>query len=197
MSNLIYTKLAAIMNDVTAIDKKQKNQAQGFLFRGIDDFMNALHTEFAKQGVIIIPKELDHVQDSFESASGKIQFRSRVHMEYTFICEDGSFITADGWGEAADNGDKGYNKCKSVALKYILMQMFLVPTKDIADPDKETPEDVTKAKNSDDDENISLAKQLIKEAKTAQDLTKIWSDFSAYQTEIRSAVVNRRKALGI
>ena len=29
MSNLIYTKLAAIMNDVTAIDKKQKNQAQG------------------------------------------------------------------------------------------------------------------------------------------------------------------------
>ena len=28
------------------------------------------------------------------------------------------------------------------------MQMFLVPTKDIADPDKETPEDVnSKAKN--------------------------------------------------
>lgn len=197
MSNLIYTKLAAIMNDVTAIDKKQKNQAQGFLFRGIDDFMNALHTEFAKQGVIIIPKEIDHLQDSFESASGKIQFRSRIHMEYTFICEDGSFITADGWGEAADNGDKGYNKCKSVALKYILMQMFLVPTKDIADPDKETPEDVTKAKNSEADNDISLAKQLIKEAKTEQDLIKIWSDFSAYHTEIRSAVVNKRKALGI
>ncbi len=198
MSNLIYTKLAAIMNDVTAIDKKQKNQAQGFLFRGIDDFMNALHTEFAKQGVIIIPKEIDHLQDSFESASGKIQFRSRVHMEYTFICEDGSFITADGWGEAADNGDKGYNKCKSVALKYILMQMFLVPTKDIADPDKETPEDVnSKAKNSEADNDISLAKQLIKEAKTEQDLIKIWSDFSAYHTEIRSAVVNKRKSLGI
>lgn len=118
-------------------------------------------------------------------------------MEYTFICEDGSFITADGWGEAADNGDKGYNKCKSVALKYILMQMFLVPTKDIADPDKETPEDVTKAKNSEADNDISLAKQLIKEAKTEQDLIKIWSDFSAYHTEIRSAVVNKRKALGI
>lgn len=78
------------------------------------------------------------------------------------------------------------------------MQMFLVPTKDIADPDKETPEDVnSKAKNSEADNDISLAKQLIKEAKTEQDLIKIWSDFSAYHTEIRSAVVNKRKSLGI
>ena len=69
---------------------------------------------------------------------------------------------------------------------------------DIADPDKETPEDVnSKAKNSEADNDISLAKQLIKEAKTEQDLIKIWSDFSAYHTEIKCCCQQKKNLLGI
>ena len=148
MEGKIYPALGKIMSEVGAIEKGQTNTQQGFKFRGIDDFMNTLHGLFAKWKVIILPNETEAIQDPYTYTDSrgyeKIQFRSRIHFTFNFVStEDGTSVFADGWGEAADNGDKGYNKCKSIALKYVLMQMFLVPTADIADPDKETPEEIT------------------------------------------------------
>ena len=60
-SKKIYESMAAIMAGVGAIDKSQKNQTQGFMYRGIDDFMNALHKLFADNKVILLPRELDHI----------------------------------------------------------------------------------------------------------------------------------------
>ncbi len=39
-----------------------------------------------------------------------------------------------------DNGDKGANKAISVALKYALLQTFMIPTQEMIDPDKEAHE---------------------------------------------------------
>ena len=214
----IYNKLGEVMKEVTAIDKTRKNEQQGFMFRGIEDFMNELHNSFAKHGIVILPHESEHIQESYEVKNSKgelkLQFRTRVHMEFKFVStEDGSFVEADGWGEAADNADKGYNKTKSIALKYVLMQMFLVPTKDIADPDKETPEEVTAPSSrrshlerkektapapapSDDSDDLYLVKQLIKEAKTKDDLLKIWSDWPEAHDQIKPYFSERRKQLG-
>lgn len=181
------------MLDVGAIEKGQTNTQQNFKFRGIDDFMNTLHGLFAKHGVVIVPTETEHIQETYNyvNSYGKpaIQFRSRVHLSFMFIStEDGSMVVADGWGEAADNGDKGYNKCKSIALKYVLMQMFLVPTADIADPDKETPEeisgDATKTsptldtKEIDKDSIIKEALDAVEKAKTRKELENIYGKYS-------------------
>ena len=209
----IYSKLGEVMKEVTAIDKTRKNEQQGFMFRGIEDFMNELHNSFAKHGIVILPHELDHIQENYEvknrQGEVKLQFRTRVHMEFKFIStEDGSFVEADGWGEAADNADKGYNKTKSIALKYVLMQMFLVPTKDIADPDKETPEEVTakvsKSKKAapapapaEGNDDLYLVKQLIKEAKTKDELLKIWNDWPEAHDQIKGDFSARRKELGL
>jgi hypothetical protein len=170
----IYAKLGQVMKAIKAIDKKQKNQQQGFMFRGIDDFMNELHDLLAEAGIIIIPSEKEHIQEQYTTKNGTAQFRTRLHMSFTFAStDDGSSVTADGWGEAADSGDKGYNKCKSIALKYVLMQMFLVPTKDLADPEANTPEPVVvKA----EDPDLELVLQLVKEAKSVEALTKVWND---------------------
>ena len=214
----IYSKLGEVMKEVTAIDKTRKNEQQGFMFRGIEDFMNELHNSFAKHGIVILPHESEHIQESYEVKNSKgelkLQFRTRVHMEFKFVStEDGCFVEAVGWGEAADNADKGYNKTKSIALKYVLMQMFLVPTKDIADPDKETPEEVTAPSSrrshlerkektapapapSDDSDDLYLVKQLIKEAKTKDDLLKIWNDWPEVHDQIKPYFSERRKQLG-
>ena len=184
------------MSKIGAIDKGQRNVQQGFMFRGIDDFMNALHGLMADAGIIILPSEVEHVQETFQTAKGGTQFRTRLHLQFTFVStEDGSSVTADGWGEAADNGDKGYNKCKSIALKYVLMQMFLVPTKDIADPDKETPEDV--AGRTEIDTDLELALQCVKEAKTVAELQEVWNSNAGYQSDKRfyNAVMNRKNEL--
>jgi hypothetical protein len=170
----IFAKLGQVMKSIKAIGKNQKNEQQKFMFRGIDDFMNELHDLLADAGIIIIPSEKEHIQEQCSTKSGTVQFRTRLHMSFTFAStEDGSSVTADGWGEAADSGDKGYNKCKSIALKYVLMQMFLVPTKDLADPDANVPEPVVvKA----EDPDLELVLQLVKEAKSVEALTKVWND---------------------
>lgn len=184
MEGKIYASLGKIMSEVGAIEKGQTNTQQNFKFRGIDDFMNALHGLFAKFKVIILPHEIEAIQEpyNYTDARGyaKIQFRSRIHFQFDFVStEDGSSVDADGWGEAADNGDKGYNKCKSIALKYALMQMFLVPTADIADPDKETPEEITQApvekaqKAPVTDEKPKDKETLVKEALAAIEGAKV------------------------
>lgn len=200
-TGLIYKKLGEVMGKIGAIDKERKNEQQGFMFRGIEDFMNSLHGLMAEAGIIILPSEIEHIQENFETTNREgrksLQFRTRLHIRFTFAStEDGSTVTADGWGEAADNGDKGYNKCKSIALKYVLMQMFLVPTKDIADPDKEMPDEV-QSKNVQDDPDLELALLCVKEASTLADLQKVWKDNAGMQsnTTFYNAVINRKKEL--
>lgn len=200
-TGLIYNKLGEVMGKIGAIDKAQKNVQQGFMFRGIDDFMNALHGLMAEAGIIILPSEIEHIQETFDTVNKEgrksLQFRTRLHIRFTFVStEDGSTVTADGWGEAADNGDKGYNKCKSIALKYVLMQMFLVPTKDIADPDKEVPDEV-QGNATKDDPDLELALLCVKEAKTLADLQKVWADNKGMQTNkaFYDAVTNRKNQL--
>ena len=174
----IYVRLGQVMQNIKAIGKNQTNVQQKFKFRGIDDFMNELHDHFADAGIIIIPREMNHMQEQFTTNKGSLQFRTRLHISFTFVSTaDGSSVTADGWGEAADSGDKGYNKCKSIALKYVLMQMFLVPTKDLTDPDSETPEEVTAKKDPD----LELALQLVKEANNVTDLKQVWREHTAFQ----------------
>lgn len=191
----IYAKLGRVMQSIKAIGKNQTNEQQHFKFRGIDDFMNELHDHLADAGIIIIPSETEHLQEQFTTKNGTAQFRTRLHMKFTFVStDDGSSITADGWGEAADSGDKGYNKCKSIALKYVLMQMFLVPTKDLTDPDSETPDPVQPQNISAD---LELALQLVKEANNITDLEQVWREHTGFQSDkvFYNAVMNRKKQL--
>lgn len=191
----IYAKLGRVMQSIKAIGKNQTNVQQHFKFRGIDDFMNELHDHFSNAGIIIIPSETEHLQEQFTTKSGTAQFRTRLHIKFTFVStDDGSSITADGWGEAADSSDKGYNKCKSAALKYVLMQMFLVPTKDLTDPDSETPDPVQPQNISAD---LELALQLVKEANNITDLKQVWREHTDFQSDkvFYNAVMNRKKQL--
>ena len=54
----IFEAMAAIMVDIDAVGKNQKNQSQGFKFRGIDDVYNAVHPILAKHGVFTVPTVL-------------------------------------------------------------------------------------------------------------------------------------------
>ena len=51
---LIYSKIANILKETKAITKSEKNQQQGFKFRGIDNVMNELHELFSKNEVFIL-----------------------------------------------------------------------------------------------------------------------------------------------
>ena len=144
MSQLIYKKMSEIMRDIGPVTKDQKNVAKGFKFRGIDQFINALHPALVKHGVIMAPKEVGFTQELKEviRSSGKpgIDKHVSIRMEYSFYAEDGSMLTVGPIpAEVLDSGDKATNKALSAALKYALIQTFSIPTVDMAEADLDSP----------------------------------------------------------
>lgn len=145
MSNMIYKKMSDVMKDVGAIGKDQKNAQQGFKFRGIDQFVNALYPALTKHGVFMSPRatSFTHELKDVVRGSGKagVDKHVSIMMEYDFYAEDGSKVTVGPVpAEGLDSGDKATNKALSAALKYALIQTFSIPTEDMAEADFESPE---------------------------------------------------------
>lgn len=141
------------MKDIGTVSKDQKNAAQGFKFRGIDQFVNALYPALTKHGVFMTPRVTSINQEAreVERSSGKkgVDKTVMLMVEYDFFAEDGSKVTVGPVaGEGLDSGDKATNKALSAALKYALIQTFSIPTEDMVDADKESPELSVKPKTS-------------------------------------------------
>lgn len=132
-SKNIYAAMSAIMCDTSAIGKARRNEKQGFMFRGIDDVYNALHPIFAKHGVVILPEVLAHRIEERRTAKGDTAYAHISKIMFHFVASDGSEVTATTIGEAADRGDKGASKAASIALKYAIFQIFLIPTENAED----------------------------------------------------------------
>lgn len=140
MSNNIYQKISSIMDEIGAIGKNNRNNAQNFMFRGIDDVYNALHPLLTKYKVFTVPEIMESSVTEKPSKSGGTLFYTRLKMKYTFYTDDGSSFQSVVMGEAMDSGDKGANKAMSIAHKYCLLQVFAIPTEETSkdDPDNES-----------------------------------------------------------
>jgi len=143
-TKLIYKKMIEVMKNVGYVDKNQRNAAQGYQFRGIDDFINAVHPALIKAGVFMTVEVLDKTETLKDviRGNGKAGVDKYVSIlaKYTFNAEDGSNIHSIVAGEGIDSGDKATNKAMSAALKYALIQTLSVPTADISDADAESPQ---------------------------------------------------------
>lgn len=146
----IYKKMSEVMKEIGSVGKDQKNIAQGFKFRGIDQFVNSLYPALTKHGVFMAPRCVseDHELREVTRGNGKagVDKHVTILMEYDFFAEDGSKVTIGPIpAEGLDSGDKATNKALSAALKYALIQTFSIPTEDMAEGDLETPTIVTKS----------------------------------------------------
>lgn len=136
----IYSAIAAVMRETSAISKARQNQQQRFNFRGIDDVMNELHPTLAKCGVFIVPEVLEEHRDQGNTKSGGLMFYTRQKIKFSFYAEDGSHVDSVVIGEAMDTGDKASNKALSIGFKYACLQVFCIPTEDEKDPDAQSHE---------------------------------------------------------
>lgn len=138
--NEILKRLSAINLEVEAIKKEKTNVQQNFKYRGIDQVMNDLHSLFTKNEVIITSEPLSTSREERVNRNGTTLIWTVIQYKFTFHAPDGSSLSSTAVGEAMDSGDKGANKCISVALKYVLFNMFLIPTEEMRDPDGESHE---------------------------------------------------------
>ena len=125
MGEKIYQSIIAVMEDVGAIGKDKKNQTQGFMYRGIDDVMNALNPAFIKNKIFTVPQVLEQHREERTTAKGGLLIYSICKVKYTFYAEDGSSVEVVTIGEGMDSGDKATNKAMAIALKYALFPALL------------------------------------------------------------------------
>ena len=127
--------LSEIMKAVGGIAKKDRNQAQGFNFRGIDSVVNAVSPALQKFGVVIVPSVEEYDYQTVEIGKNRTAMgHVRVKVTYTFIGANGDAIKATVVGEAMDSGDKATAKAMSVAFRTALLQSLSLPTDEV-DPD--------------------------------------------------------------
>ena len=137
---LIFERMAKVMQDVDFIGKDRKNSGQGYNFRGIDDVYNALHEKLAANQIFVAPGVIAAHHEERTSKSGSVLIYRIITMRYRFYTTDGSFVEMESIGEGMDSGDKAGNKAMSAAQKYALIQAFLIPTKEDKDSENESHE---------------------------------------------------------
>lgn len=137
-AGMIFRAMVGVMRDCGAIGKENKNKEQNYLFRGIDDAYNELHSILAKHGVFTTSSILETESNTGTAKSGKPFYVARVLVKYTFWALDGSSVSSEVWGWGFDYSDKSANKAQAVAHKYALLQAFAIPTKDPKDPENDT-----------------------------------------------------------
>ena len=132
----IYAALGAVMKQVGAVKKGDRNKSQGYVFRGVDAVVNAVYPAMVEHGVIVQPNVRDFQYGTVEVGKDRTTMgHARVIVEYTFTStEDGSAVVTSAAGEAFDSGDKATPKAMSVALRTALLQSLMLPT-DEPEPD--------------------------------------------------------------
>ena len=130
----IMKALNAVMKDVGAVHKKERNQHHNFNFRGIDAVVNAVYPAFVKHGIIYIPRVVSATYETGTTARGGTMQICRMLVEAEFWHTSGEHVETVVASEAFDSGDKATAKAMSVAMRTALLQVLALPTDD-PDPD--------------------------------------------------------------
>lgn len=135
-------KMAAAMAEIGRVQKRGKNDAQGYKYARADDVAEEARRVLSTHGIAMFADVVDDslreitIPPAKEGFGGKVLRISKVRVAWTFQdSETGEERTVHTPGEGMDSGDKGIYKAMTGAMKYALMLGFLIPTGD-GDPEK-------------------------------------------------------------
>lgn len=193
----VYEALANVMADVSAVKKTDRNEAQRFVFRGIDAVINAVGPALRKHKVTVSPRVDSYEYGTVTTAGGKPMAHVRVLVTYTFYGPAGDSLPAQAPGEAFDSGDKATAKAMSVAYRTALLQALALPT-DEPDPDAHSYERavpapptadelIAKAQRAATDDELNRIANAAKAGLTGDDLAAVKAIVIARRAELRVA----------
>ncbi len=129
-------KLAEVRRRIGYVQKRGHNERFNYSYVTAADIAGSVGDILAELGVVVIPT-LEDI--SYESAAnrGEATRMARVVMAYTFADVDsGEEVIAKVAGQGLDPGDKAPYKAMTGALKYALLQSFLLATGDDPEDDR-------------------------------------------------------------
>jgi hypothetical protein len=165
-------KLAEVRRRIGYVQKRGHNERFNYSYVTAADIAGSVGDILAELGVVVIPS-LEDI--SYESAAsrGEATRMARVVMAYTFADVDsGEELIAKVAGQGLDPGDKAPYKAMTGALKYALLQSFLLATGD--DPEDERGDARFTTPGSDRPINVEEVRDLEKRIEeTGTDLERV------------------------
>ena len=126
-------KFAEVRRRLGYVQKRGHNERHNYSYVTAADLAGSVGDILAELGVVVIPQLQSISTETPRSSSDRI---ARVVMNYRFVdARSGEELTVRVPGEGADAGDKAPYKAMTGALKYALLQSFLLSTGD--DPEDE------------------------------------------------------------
>ncbi len=118
------------------VQKRGHNPRFNYSYVTAADIAGAVGDILAELGVVVVPRLESISHEAVRSGRTEAEHVARVVMSYSFVDVDtAEEITVKTAGEGLDSGDKAPYKAMTGALKYALLQSFLLATGD--DPEEE------------------------------------------------------------
>jgi len=131
-------KLAEVRRRIRLRPEARPQRALQLQLRHRRRYRRSVGDILSELGVVVIPR-LENIEYESATGRGETTRMARVVMTYTFADVDsGEEIIAKVAGQGLDPGDKAPYKAMTGALKYALLQSFLLATGD--DPEDERPD---------------------------------------------------------
>ncbi len=184
-------KLAEVRRRIGYVQKHGHNERFNYSYVTAADIAGSVGDILSELGVVVIPC-LENI--TYESATGRGETTrmARVVMAYTFSDVDtGEEIVAKVAGQGLDPGDKAPYKAMTGALKYALLQSFLLATGD--DPEDERPDARYSAGNPErlvSADEIRELERLI--AETGTELERVLAYYKVASLEEMTGTAYRR-----
>lgn len=123
--NLV-AKIAAACDAVGGVEKKGRNQAQGYDYVKAADVAKSIRHELFSRGVILLQDEAEIEWHEFQTMKGSTMRECRLKIAY-HLTDGIEEKVMHAFGVAMDSGDKAIYKAKTGALKYFLRGLGLIP----------------------------------------------------------------------
>jgi hypothetical protein len=186
-------KLAQVRREVGYIQKRGKND---YSYAMAADIAGAIGDRLAALNVVLGRRNLSVKRDANQCGQGS-ETVVEVTLDYEFIDGDSDeILSVPSYGEGRDSGDKAPYKALTGALKYALIQTFLIATGD--DPEEERSDhqamstNARRYKRSISAEQAQTLSDLIEQ--TGTDQAKVLEFYAVSKLEEMTAD-NYRKAL--
>lgn len=170
----ILKSLQIVNEELGSIAKDQ--QGHGYKFRGIDQVFQNIGPLFKKHGVLVSRRNLvathsirdvEKLNKYAKTEADKYQKKQYLETfinscDYVFTStKDGSEFVTQGFGEGQDTsgGDKSSSMATSNSYKYVIFEMFSIPTAEQQDSDQVTAKVNASAKTVETKQEIPLLKK--------------------------------------
>ena len=157
-------KFAEVRRRLGYVQKRGHNERHNYSYVMAADLAGSVGEILAELGVIVIPQLQSISTETPRSSSDRI---ARIVMNYRFLdARSGEELTVRVPGEGADAGDKAPYKAMTGALKYALLQSFLLATGDDPEDERADSRSAASSERIITPEQVRELQQLIDETGT-------------------------------